>query len=110
MTVFAGVAACDGTADRNAPAPLASTRTAATATKVPCKLARLPGTDPAKPVPTQCTKPATRSPAPDVLKAQQAYLDAWKKQAPSWASLSAAQREDKRRKLKESYLGKGVTP
>ena len=71
----------------------------------PCTLAVLPGTDPSKPTKTTCEKPPLKSPAPDLLAKQQAYLEEWKKLAPTWSGLSAAAKESKLRALKTSILG-----
>ena len=73
----------------------------------PCMLAKLPGTDPNKPVKTVCIKSPQKVPSTSLLNKQKAYLSAWKKKMPTWSTLTPAQQEAKRRALKESHMGKG---
>jgi hypothetical protein len=105
MLLFAGA----GCSTSPAPEPPVQKRQAAVTQ--PCSPATLPGRDPKKPPITSCTKAALPPVPATVIAKQAAYLAAWKKEAPKWHGLSAEEKEEKRRLLKESFLGaKGVTP
>jgi hypothetical protein len=66
----------------------------------------MPRTDPAKPLDVKCLKPIAKTPSAALLAKQQQYLAAWQAQAASWSTLTAKQREAKRRALKASIIGK----
>jgi hypothetical protein len=82
------------------------TYTRALTTKSACKMAKIPGTDPSKPLAIKCFQPVAKKPPASLLAKQQQYLAAWKQQAPTWATLGAKQQEAKRRALKAAILGK----
>jgi len=77
---------------------------------------KLPGASDNKPVgPNLCPNPSAPLPPPTPAQKalgvkQQAYLAAWKAQAPKWQGLSEAEQEKKRADLKEVMLNGGGQP
>lgn len=115
LSSLAGLSACGADPPFDTPAP--SRRTTALSstpsspsTPVPCMLTKLPGMDPQKPKTGICSRPPLQPvPAATAAKLQQ-YLAEWAKQAPTWKSLSAADQEEHRRRLKASIVANGGQP